>query len=126
MKSIHRRALMAAAPALVAVPAAPVATAHPDAELLRLCAEHQVAQAAYERDGGRLEPEECPLAIAYLGSVRAIGGAEAHTLAGMLAKARAAKREALMPDGSEQPHSCVAADWAWDLLNDLLRLAGEA
>ncbi len=44
----------------------------------------------------------------------------------MLAKARAAKLEATMPDGDEEPAGTIAEAWAWDLVNDLLRISGRA
>jgi hypothetical protein len=31
------------------------------------------------------------------------------------------KAEAIQPDGSEHPAHCPAEDWAWDIVNDLLR-----
>jgi hypothetical protein len=48
------------------------------------------------------------------------------TLEGMQAKARAAKAEALMPDGSEQPDNTIAAHWSWEMMNDLLQMPGGA
>jgi hypothetical protein len=44
----------------------------------------------------------------------------------MLAKARAAKAEARTLNGGEMPEGSIGADWAWDLMNDLLRLGGAA
>ena len=46
------------------------------------------------------------------------------TLAGMLAKARAAKAEALDLGGRDNPEGTPGQRWAWDLMNDLL--AGKA
>jgi hypothetical protein len=48
------------------------------------------------------------------------------TLAGMIAKARVAKLEATMPDGSVVLSGTVAEGWARDLLDDLLAIVGEA
>jgi len=42
----------------------------------------------------------------------------------MLAKARVAKLAAQNPDGTEEPEGSMAAVWAWDLVNDLLRIHG--
>jgi hypothetical protein len=44
----------------------------------------------------------------------------------MVAKARAAKAEARNSNGTESPSNCPAENWAWDLVNDLLRLEGGA
>jgi hypothetical protein len=46
------------------------------------------------------------------------------TIAGLVAKARAAKIEARRQDGSERPENTMAAAWSWDLVNDLIRLFG--
>ncbi len=97
---------------------------HPDAGLVAVCAEHAINHAAYNRDGGRRELDDDPLWAAYARTRDAITDAVPHTLAGMLAKARAAKAEATHPDGTENPDNCPAARWAWDLVNDLL--AGRA
>lgn len=56
----------------------------------------------------------------------AIHAAQPVTMAGMRAKALVAKAEARKPDGSEDPCSTPAEHWAWDLVNDLLRLTGGA
>lgn len=142
----RRRALLAGAGALVIGATAPAAasattvdaellalvagaspgTANPDAELIRLCAEHPALLDAYNRDGGYVDCEVDPLWHAYSRSRDAIGAAQPRTLAGMLAKARAAKAEAALPGGREQPECTPAERWAWDLVNDLLRLHGEA
>lgn len=100
---------------------------HPDATLIRTCAEHVVNMATYNRDGG-LGPmgEPDPLWDAYERTRDAISEAKPFTLAGMQAKARAAKAEAMASrtDGEESPEGTPAADWAWHLVNDLL--AGSA
>jgi hypothetical protein len=71
---------------------------------------------------GRAEPENDPLWLAYVGTSKAIGVAAPQTLAGMIAKAKAAKAESLDPKGTENPEDGPAAHWAWDLVGDLLRL----
>ena len=48
------------------------------------------------------------------------------TLADLAAKAQAARREARGPDGEESSEGTMAETWAWDLVNDLVRLAGDA
>jgi len=102
----------------------PSIAASPDAELIRLCAEHIANMAAYNADGGNLEPEDDPLWHAYERTREAISAARPQTVEGMLAKAQAAEAEARTPDGGENPENCPAADWAWDLMHDFLRLAG--
>jgi len=103
---------------------AEVAPDHPDADLIRLCAQHAVNREVYDRAGGSLDPEDDPLFTSYARTRDAISAAKPTTLEGMLAKARAAKAEAREPDGKEEPAHCPAADWAWDLVGDLLRLHG--
>ena len=99
--------------------------AGPDADLVRQCAEHIANRAAYNADGGRLELESDPLWLAYERTRNAIDNARPQTVAGLLAKARAAKAEARRLDGTEEPEGTVAATWAFDIANDLLRLHGE-
>ena len=93
---------------------------HPDAELIRLCAQHVVNMDAYNHDAGDLDAEDCPLWLAYASTRDAISNARPQTMDGFLAKARAAKAEARTPGGEENPENCPAARWAWDLVNDLL------
>jgi len=116
---------MLAGAALAAMPYADVLT-NPDAELIRLCEEHVVNINAYNEDPSDLDAEDNPLWHAYERTRDAIGEAKPQTFKGMLAKARAAKAEALNLDGSEKPEHTQAAYWAWDLVNDLVRLNGGA
>ena len=109
----HRRGILLGA-ALLPV-SAKVATPNPDAELI-------VAFNTGNSDGS----DSDPLWIAYATSRDAIHDAQPQTLAGMRAKALVAKTEALRPDGTEDPDGTVAPHWAWDLVNDLLRLTGGA
>ncbi|HEY8612362.1 MAG TPA: hypothetical protein VIL69_13850 [Roseomonas sp.] len=97
-----------------------------DAELIRICAEHNANREAYCAYGGHLEQEDDPLWLAYERTRDAIAAAVPVTLAGMVAKARAAKAEAQNTDGTENPRDCPAGDWAWQLVSDLLRLEGGA
>ncbi len=96
------------------------ASDHPDAVLIRLCAQHVVNMDAYNHDAGDLDAEDCPLWLAYASTRDAISTARPQTMDGFLAKARAAKAEARTPGGEENPENCPAARWAWDLVNDLL------
>jgi hypothetical protein len=72
-----------------------------------------------------LGPDEGPEADAlwaqYEGTRDAIGHAKPVGIRGLQAKARAAKREAWTPKG-EKPANTPAADYAWELVNAILRL----
>lgn len=96
-------------------------TPSPDAALIAACANHPRVTEAYNADAA----DEGPLWDAYVASRDAISDARPATLAGLLAKARAAKFEARMLDGHESPDGSMAAIWSWDIVNDLLRLCGE-
>ncbi len=94
---------------------------HPDAELIRLCIRHpQTSVDAVEF--GVMEDKRDRYWLAYFASCDAIHDAKPQTIEGMLAKAWAAKIEAVWLDGSEHPANCPAETWSWDLLNDLIRL----
>jgi hypothetical protein len=95
----------------------------PDADLIRICEGHAAVLEALQSCNCL---EDCPYWLAYERSRDAIHAAVPMTLAGMVAKARAAKLEARNLDGTENPDGCPAENWAWDLVNDLVRLAGEA
>lgn len=121
----HRRGILLGAvllPASAAL-AAPLAV-NPDAELIALCAKHPALIAAV--NASPIDFDDCPASAPYLLSRDAIHDARPQTLAGMRAKALAAKAEARKPDGSEDPCSTAAEHWAWELVNDLLRLTGSA
>ena len=133
---MNRRALLANAvlPAATAVPFTLVAVdpvgsrnrsrpePSPDADLIALCEAYPARLATYLADDR--DPDDNPFYAAYEAAQDAIGKAEPQTLAGMRAKALVAKLEATMPDGSEMPNGTVGGDWAWDLLQDILRLTG--
>ena len=97
--------------------------AGPDAALIALCAEHAANRAAFNQYGD-LGRDDDPLGLAYGRTRDAISSARAQTMAGILAKAAAAKGEARNPDGSYDPEGTPAADWAFGVVNDLLRLHG--
>ena len=92
-----------------------------DADFIALCARHVVNHGAYERYTGPLDAKHNPLWAAYEQTRDAIHEAEPQSIQGMLAKARAAKIEA---GPCDDPDDGVAIRWAWDLVNDLLRLYG--
>ncbi|WP_431280937.1 hypothetical protein ACQW02_16130 [Humitalea sp. 24SJ18S-53] len=100
---------------------------NPDAELIGVCAGFGPARHAYNThaDDGDEHPEVQRLWAAYRQSVDAIDDAKPQTMAGILAIARAAKVEARAPDGSDLPENGPAAAWAWNIVNDLLRLYGQ-
>jgi hypothetical protein len=128
MSAATRRAFLAGAavlPAAAAVPA--VGAAHPDAELLRLCARFPQlkadVEASFETD---TDVEDRPAFAPYDAALTAILVAEPTTLDGVLARARVAKLEAVMPGGFE-----LWGDWPAGLLaaatiDNLLRLHGGA
>lgn len=126
----RRRAMLAGTAALIASApfAAPALAASgdsgPDADLIRLCAEHIANWHAYNTSDSDLEAEDDPLWHAYWRTHIAIDDARPQSIDGILAKARAAKTEAHRPDGTEERDGGQGAVWAWDLVNDLLRLNG--
>ena len=95
----------------------------PDTDLIRLCAEHPKHMAAVKDAPD--EEEDGPAWRAYEENRDAISAITPQTLAGMIAKARAAKLEAGFWDRYENIHGTMAEPWAWDLVNSLLQLAGE-
>jgi hypothetical protein len=128
MSAPSRRGVLSSAVALTA-PAIPALAGrrpepHPDAELIRICGEHR-ARIAAANDFGTGE-DDCPLWLAYERSRDAITAAKPQTMAGLIAKARAAKAEATDFDGVEMSHGSgtMGEIWAWDLVNDLVRLEG--
>jgi len=121
---MSRRNLLGGLAVLATAPAVALAAPTPDAELIRICEAHPaVMDAVSDLGSGR---DDCPYWKAYERSRDAIFDAKPVTMAGMLAKARAAKAEARTPSGVEDPDNSPAELWAWDLVNDLLRLEGMA
>jgi hypothetical protein len=117
-----------AAPDPVSVTAARPATPHADhpqrdAALIQACAEYPAVTDAYNRRP-EADGDEGPTWEAYQRVCEAICDGVPMTLEGMLAKAKAAKFDALCPDGTERPDGAMASTWAWQLVNDLLRLGG--
>ena len=96
------------------------AETNPDADLIRTCAEHIANRDAYNARAGEVLTEQDPRWHAYARTLDAISDARPQTLAGLVAKAKATKAEATRPDGAVEPED--AADWAWDLVEDLIRL----
>jgi hypothetical protein len=109
-----------------APPALATLAAHPDAELIAWCDAFPAARDRCNAHKGDLE-DGVPVWDEYSELCRKIGETNAMTLEGWWAKALAAKAEATMPSGAELPECTSASVWAWDLLNDMLRLrAGDA
>ena len=96
-----------------------------DAELIRMCDAHAARLAAANDDG----PDNDAADLAYRASVDFINDTKATTLAGLLAKARAAKAEAAaFYSDSDEEHwqNGPAENWAPDVCNELLALFGSA
>jgi hypothetical protein len=99
--------------------------ATPDADLIALCAQHKIA-----RDDVNAEPDDMedddPVWLAYDHTRDAITASRPLTMAGIVAKAKAARFEGRHLDGTVGTPSSTADHWAWDITSDLLRLHGEA
>jgi hypothetical protein len=95
---------------------------HPDAEFIRFCAGHQSKLKAFEAD--QRDSDESPFWPPYNHSLRVINEVEPKTIEGLVAKAYAAKVEAYNHgrDGQEDPEGTHAEGWAWNLINDLIRI----
>lgn len=91
-----------------------------DQELMGLCAQHIVNRKALL--DCPLDPDNSPHWAPYASTHDAISAARPTTLAGLAAKAQAAKSEARIQAGEEDPCNGSALQWAWDLVNDLVRL----
>lgn len=122
-----RRSVVAATAKLLAPGGAVGAAAspdNPDAGLIALCAEHAANVAAFSLYGGEVEQEDDPFWPPYECTCQAVSAARPRTMQGVLAKARAARAEA----GKDERcfEGGIASDWAWDVVNDLLRLHGGA
>jgi hypothetical protein len=93
-------------------------------DLAQLCAQHiahRQALLACPQD-----PENSPHWALYAATSDAISMARPATLAELAAKAGAAKHEALTANGREDIRNGSAVEWAWDLVNDLIRLSNAA
>lgn len=124
-RPLSRRLVLGTSSAAAVAASVPVAmaAASSDAKLMQLCDAHAGLIEAVNNGPDACLVDDSPLWAAYARSRDAISAFKPTTLAGMYAKARAAKAEAQsFEDGSEDPESTPAARWAWDLLNDLLRI----
>lgn len=97
---------------------------NPDADMIALSRLHVANLQAYNNSCA--EDEASPLHAAYLASYNRLQTMRPETMEGWIAKAHSAKAEARQPDGQEDPDGTVAAAWAWELLNDAIRIARRA
>jgi hypothetical protein len=121
-----RRGLLLAAAALPITGAPASALPHPDAALFDLCADHLRNLAAVNADTSGMDMETCPTSQRYLATLDAVLEARPRTLAGVVALARVAQAEALLPDGSVMFSGSCAETIAENVIGDLIRLAPEA
>ncbi len=125
MARISRRAALGAASALAVAGGASAAatTPHPDGELIEACAQHRLNTIAFDEDD-KDSGDDNPLWVAYMRTHDIINNAEPKTMAGVLAKARAA-----MFDGGEANYGrwngTDGEAWAIDIVYDLLHLHGK-
>ncbi|MEJ0047395.1 MAG: hypothetical protein WDN04_15750 [Rhodospirillales bacterium] len=97
----------------------------PDADLIRICREHDDDRRAYDDSEGTGDDLDA-LWDAYECSRDVISDAKPQTLAGIVAKAAAAKADAVDADGEESWGGSMGEIWAVDIVKDLLRIAGRA
>jgi hypothetical protein len=109
-----------ALPASIAAALAP-ATVRPDAGLVIACQQH-----LRNIDACNADPEDAgpgnPISAEYERALDIISAAKPVTLEGLAAKARAALAEA----ESEAPPEGPGQELIWDVVNDLVRIAGGA
>jgi hypothetical protein len=123
-RSLSRRLLLGTAPSAAVVAAVPatIGADSPDDELIRICNAHPALMDLCNSGTAAADDEDGPLWRAYDQSRDAITEAKPGTLEGLIAKARAAKHQARRKDGTEEPAGSMGEVWAWDLVNDLLRI----
>ncbi len=97
---------------------------HPDAALIEACIQHCRNIVAFEASTVP-NADDDPAWHQYEKTGDAISDAEPRTVAGMAAKAWAAKFEAIQPDGFKRPHG-QPGRWAWDLVHDAIRINADA
>ncbi len=96
---------------------------NPDADLIRICAEHIGNHASFNARAGEVPIEEDPRWDAYMRTLDTMCDSEPKTLAGIIAKARAAKVEATHPNGDEVPDDEIPL--IWSIVKDVMRLGEE-
>jgi hypothetical protein len=96
---------------------------HPDAALIAACEQHLLNTRAFNSHNEQ-GPEHERLWAAYEATRDLISDAVPLTMAGVLAKARAAAGEARGLEGQEQWGGSMGEGWAYDIVKDLLRLSG--
>ncbi|MDT8330180.1 hypothetical protein RQ831_03880 [Roseomonas gilardii] len=98
------------------------AKAADDASMIDRCASYPAAKRAMEADPDQSDDQ--PSWKNYNRALDAIYDFRPRSVAGLVAKAQAAVFEATKPDGSMSPENGAAADWAWDLVHDILEIFG--
>ncbi len=93
----------------------------PDAELIRVCAQHCINMDAFNNGE---EGFDGPLWAAYRHTRDFITASKPQTLAGVLAKARAARHEAHYDE--DDWGGTMGEAWAPEIINALLRVTGGA
>jgi hypothetical protein len=95
--------------------------AHPDAGLIELCERHIANLHAHNNDPDGTGDADDPLLLAYLGTLAEVHLAKPKTLAGMIAKARAAMAEI---DADADEDASPGFVWAREALGALVLLSG--
>jgi hypothetical protein len=127
MSASSRRSILAGTPLaamFAAMPCVTLGQINADKKLIELCKQHIANMEAF--CACPLDSDVSPHWPPYEATEDAVAKAQPMTLAGLAAKARVAKAEALQPDGKEVYANSAAGNWAWDLVNDLIRLTGGA
>ena len=108
--------------------ARPAPADNPDAELIRLFEAHGALSRACDASDpeSTLDMKDDPLFRAYGESCDLIRAARPKTLAGIVAKAKAAVAEDPALADPEYTSHGPAETWSFDVVNDLIRLFGEA
>jgi len=122
-----RRTVLAgsAALAVAAIPTAVIALqSNPDAELIAACKQHSLNIRAYNRSPEDDTDPPGPLWSAYETTRDLISEAVPQTLAGVIAKAKAAAHEARGLHGEEAWGGSMGERWSQDIAKDLLRITG--
>ncbi|MDO9502152.1 hypothetical protein [Falsiroseomonas sp.] len=123
MTAATRRATLAAI-AASAMGAPSLAVNSPDAALVAACAEHREALVIVNREGGKLEADECALMQRYVAAVDALDEiAEPKTMQGVIELSRSALAEAEISTPGDEDWRGSAGEWAGQAVKALLRLA---
>ena len=128
----RRRTLFAAAGAVImgggitagaAASVADLVQINPDTILIGLCDRYCIVRDEVNRDIDISDDD--PRWGAYFAVCDEITDWQPVTVEGLIAKARVTKEDASNPDGTEDLET-IRMDWAWDVINGLIRLGGRA